>query len=206
MSILRKRIWEAAPDSVKDFPLKRAEDVVLQQLLLLGQKTVKGSLITLFILSSISDVIFCISRNKDLMIPVGLFVGCMMADFLKEASRELFPDSEVYFLFVFHTSFSHLTSSSDDLLLIFCLTENRFEAAPFGHWLLVCVCEVHFHIFYFTRTSVSFACCQWWIGANSMAVERFTGGKRWTKWIEFLSRPREFHYRSKQLDMRCPCT
>lgn len=97
MSVLRKRIWEAAPDSVKDFPWKKAEDIVLQQLLLLGQEIVKWSLVTLFILSSISDVVFCISRNKELMIPIGLFVGCMMADFLKETSRELFPNSEVHF-------------------------------------------------------------------------------------------------------------
>ncbi|CBI19349.3 hypothetical protein VitviT2T_027400 [Vitis vinifera] len=94
MSILRKRLWEAAPDSLKDFPWKKAEDTVLQQLLLLGQKALKWSFITLFILSSVSDVIFCISRNKELMIPFGLFVGCMMADFLKETSRELFPNSE----------------------------------------------------------------------------------------------------------------
>ena len=136
MSILRKRLWEAAPDSLKDFPWKKAEDTVLQQLLLLGQKALKWSFITLFILSSVSDVIFCISRNKELMIPFGLFVGCMMADFLKETSRELFPNSEVYFLlYSSHPSVTWLL-----MVMIYCVIDFLFNrkwvwSSPF--WALV---------------------------------------------------------------------
>lgn len=103
---LGKRLCEVAHDPFKDFPWKKAEEILLQKLILLGQDTVKWSLVTLFILTSISDVIFCISRNKELMIPIGLFVGCLIADFLKETSQEFFPDLEVCFCFLFLAPYS----------------------------------------------------------------------------------------------------
>ncbi|KAK9270880.1 hypothetical protein L1049_026466 [Liquidambar formosana] len=94
INIVRERLWEAIPDSFKDLPWKNTEDVMLQRLLFVGKKALKWSLIGLFILSSLSDVVFSISKNKELMIPIGLFAGCMMTDFLKETSQELFPNSE----------------------------------------------------------------------------------------------------------------
>jgi len=75
----------------------------MERLLFLGQKALKWTLIILFVFSSLSDVIFSISRNQELMIPLGLFVGCLMTDFLKEISRELFRNTEVYFSM--HSSF-----------------------------------------------------------------------------------------------------
>jgi hypothetical protein len=103
ISILREKLWEAIPDSVKEIPWKKAEKILIERLLFLGQKALKWTLIILFVFSSLSDVIFSISRNQELMIPLGLFVGCLMTDFLKEISRELFRNTEVYFSM--HSSF-----------------------------------------------------------------------------------------------------
>ncbi|KAA8538254.1 hypothetical protein F0562_027923 [Nyssa sinensis] len=90
MNNIKEKLWEVIPDPVKDFPWKKAEDISERKFLIVGQEALKWSLIVLFVLSSVSDVIYSISRNKELMIPLGLFVGCMVADFLKETSRELF--------------------------------------------------------------------------------------------------------------------
>ncbi|KAE8056997.1 hypothetical protein FH972_013722 [Carpinus fangiana] len=94
ISILREKLWEAVPDSVKEIPWKKAEKTLMERLLFLGQKALKWTLIVLFVFSSLSDVIFSISSNQELMIPLGLFVGCLMTDFLKEISHELFRNSE----------------------------------------------------------------------------------------------------------------
>ncbi|KAF8406167.1 hypothetical protein HHK36_008247 [Tetracentron sinense] len=90
----KEKLCETFPQPVKEFPWKKAENIVLHRLLFLGEKALKWSLITLFIVSSFSDVIFSISRNRELTIPLGLFVGCTMADFLKETSQELFPTAK----------------------------------------------------------------------------------------------------------------
>uniref|UniRef100_A0A5B7ARQ2 Uncharacterized protein n=1 Tax=Davidia involucrata TaxID=16924 RepID=A0A5B7ARQ2_DAVIN len=94
MNNAREKLWEVIPNSVKDFPWKKAENIALQQLLLVGQEALKWSLIALFALSFIADVIYSISKNNELMIPFGLFFGCMMTNFLKETSQELFRNSE----------------------------------------------------------------------------------------------------------------
>ncbi|XP_057973965.1 uncharacterized protein LOC131161944 isoform X2 [Malania oleifera] len=94
MTKVKERLLEDVPDFMKDFPWKKAEDMVLHKFLFLGQKALKWSFLTLFIFSSLSDIIFAISRNKELMIPLGLFAGCMLADFLKEISQELVDNSE----------------------------------------------------------------------------------------------------------------
>lgn len=97
ISILREKLWEAIPDPVKEIPWKKAEKILMERLLFVGQKALKWTLTILFVFSFLSDFIFSISRNQELMIPLGLFVGCMMTDFLKEISHELFCNSEVYF-------------------------------------------------------------------------------------------------------------
>ncbi|GLT71888.1 hypothetical protein SLA2020_438750 [Shorea laevis] len=94
ISILREKLWEAIPDPVKEIPWKKAEKILMERLLFVGQKALKWTLTILFVFSSLSDFIFSISRNQELMIPLGLFVGCMMTDFLKEISHELFCNSE----------------------------------------------------------------------------------------------------------------
>ncbi|XWS14841.1 hypothetical protein CRYUN_Cryun35bG0043100 [Craigia yunnanensis] len=96
LNIIKEKLWEHTPDSVKDFPWKKAENLLLQRLLSVGHKALKLSLVTLFVFSFLSDFIYSISRNQELMIPCGLIVGCLMTDFLKETSQEAFRSSEVF--------------------------------------------------------------------------------------------------------------
>ncbi|XAR48448.1 hypothetical protein NMG60_11031270 [Bertholletia excelsa] len=91
---VREELWEVTPHSVKDFPWKKAKNIVLKQLLVFGREALKCSLLALFPFSFVSDVIYSIARNRELMIPVGIFVGCILADFLNEISQELFPIRE----------------------------------------------------------------------------------------------------------------
>ncbi|KAF8024680.1 hypothetical protein BT93_F1762 [Corymbia citriodora subsp. variegata] len=95
LDAVTERLQEAIPDSVKHFPWKKAETVLLDRVVLLGQKALKWSLITLFVASSLSDVLFAITRNRELIIPIGLFVGCLLTDFLKEVTTELSGDSQL---------------------------------------------------------------------------------------------------------------
>lgn len=90
-----KKLNEFIPDSIHNFPWKRAESTAMQQLLLLGQKTLKWSLIALLIFSCSCDILSSISRNKELLIPFGLYFGCLTADILKETSQEILQ-SKVY--------------------------------------------------------------------------------------------------------------
>ncbi|XP_027332733.1 uncharacterized protein LOC113847691 [Abrus precatorius] len=111
IGIMREKLKEAMPISVQEFPWTKAERVLLDRFLNLAQEAVKWSLILFFFFSSLSDIVYTFSRNCELIIPVGLFVGCVMADFLKEISQELFQRYEgkdlkwhllgMYCLFVF---------------------------------------------------------------------------------------------------------
>lgn len=77
------------PDSVKQFPWKEAKGVTQQELLVLGKEALKWSLTAILIFSFASDIIYSISRNKELLIPFGLFVGCLMTNYLNEVFQEL---------------------------------------------------------------------------------------------------------------------
>ncbi|XP_050226801.1 uncharacterized protein LOC126676609 [Mercurialis annua] len=94
LSTAKQRLWEASPSPVKEFPWAEAANLLLKRLMVIGQAALKWSLIALFVLSSVSDVIFSISRNQELMIPIGLLMGCLMTDFLKETLQELFQAPE----------------------------------------------------------------------------------------------------------------
>ncbi|XP_061350474.1 uncharacterized protein LOC133295649 [Gastrolobium bilobum] len=116
IGIMGEKLREAMPISVQEFPWRKAEHMLLNRLVFLAQEAVKWSLILFFIFSSLSDAVYTFSINRELMIPVGLFVGCLMADFLKEISQELFHRYEekdmkwhllgMYCLFVFVKSMS----------------------------------------------------------------------------------------------------
>ena len=101
IGIMREKLRAAIPTSVQEFPWRKAEHVVLDRLLFLVQEAVNWSLILFFAFSSLSDVVYTFSINRELIMPVGLFVGCLVADFFKEISQELFHRSEVYFEFHF---------------------------------------------------------------------------------------------------------
>ncbi|TKY57936.1 hypothetical protein E2542_SST14990 [Spatholobus suberectus] len=94
IGIMREKLKEAMPVSVQEFPWKKAEHILLDRLLNLVQEAAKWSLILVFIFSSVSDIVYTFSINRELIIPVGLFVGCLVADFLKEISQELLHRSE----------------------------------------------------------------------------------------------------------------
>ncbi|GAV58005.1 hypothetical protein CFOL_v3_01541 [Cephalotus follicularis] len=94
LRIIGEQLWEAVPVSIKNFPWKKAENILLERLLFLGKDAMKWFLVTYFFFSFLSDVIVSIFRNQELMIPFGLLVGCLMTDFLKVTSQEVFPSSE----------------------------------------------------------------------------------------------------------------
>lgn len=100
MGAVKEKLWEAIPNSVKDLEWKKAVDILLGRLLFLGQKAFKWSLIVYLIASFLSDFVFSISRNQELMIPFGLLVGCFIADFLNETSQQVFKfnPSQVRFI------------------------------------------------------------------------------------------------------------
>lgn len=110
IGIMREKLKEAMPVSVQEFPWKKAEHILLDRLLNLAQETVKWSLVLFFIFSSVSDVVYTFSINRELVIPIGLFVGLLVAGFLKEISQDLFHRPEVYFKFVVYFIHSSMLS------------------------------------------------------------------------------------------------
>ncbi|KAM5565941.1 hypothetical protein ABKV19_019781 [Rosa sericea] len=94
IKVVKEKLMETIPDPVKELPWKRAADIALKQLLFLGEKALKWCLIAFFVLSFFSDVILSISKNRELVIPFGLFVGCLVTDILKETLQQVLPISE----------------------------------------------------------------------------------------------------------------
>ncbi|MED6198187.1 hypothetical protein PIB30_063691 [Stylosanthes scabra] len=92
--VFSEKLREAIPTSVQEFPWRKAEHIVLDRVGFLVQEAAKWSLILFFVFGSLSDAVYTFSVNRELIIPAGLFVGCLMADFLKEISQELFHRSE----------------------------------------------------------------------------------------------------------------
>ncbi|KAF9587686.1 hypothetical protein IFM89_004518 [Coptis chinensis] len=86
----RDKLWDVFPQPLKELPWKKAENMIVQRLLVVGEKTLMWSLAMLFIFSSLSDAMLSIYLNKELLIPLGLFVGCVMTNFFKEVSQDLF--------------------------------------------------------------------------------------------------------------------
>ncbi|KAB2594629.1 hypothetical protein D8674_030079 [Pyrus ussuriensis x Pyrus communis] len=78
---VKEKLWEAVPPPVQELPWRKAADTTLEQLLLLEIKeTFIWSYVTLGTLSFLSDIIFSIFRNYELVIPFGLFVGSLLTD------------------------------------------------------------------------------------------------------------------------------
>ncbi|KAI5393410.1 hypothetical protein KIW84_060512 [Lathyrus oleraceus] len=94
IGIVKKKLKEVMPSPVQEFPWRKAQHTLLDRLPLLVQEALKWLLIAYFIISSLSDVVYTFSINRELIIPVGLFVGCLIAGFLKEVSLELFHQFE----------------------------------------------------------------------------------------------------------------
>lgn len=96
---LKEKMQEVVPEPVKIFPWKEAEKILVERLVFMGKETLKWSLLLFFVLSSFSDFVASIVRNQELLIPIGLFIGVLLTDLLKEISQEVFGNSEVHFCF-----------------------------------------------------------------------------------------------------------
>lgn len=118
IGIVKKKLKEVMPSPVQEFPWRKAQHTLLDRLPLLAQEALKWSLIAYFIISSLSDVVYTFSINRELIIPVGLFVGCLIAGFLKEVSLELFHQFEVCFAYVIALGFLCLFHSNNDLVWV----------------------------------------------------------------------------------------
>lgn len=94
--ITTEKLKDVLPAAVQEFPWSKAEHKLVDRLISLAKEALKWSLVLFFVFSSVSDIVYTISVNRELIIPIGLFAGCLMADFLKETSQELFHSSEVY--------------------------------------------------------------------------------------------------------------
>ncbi|KAJ8771375.1 hypothetical protein K2173_026552 [Erythroxylum novogranatense] len=94
LSIAKERLLEAVLEPVKDFPWRKAKDVLMKRFLSVGKKVFKWCFVAYFILSFLSAVILSISRSQELVIPFGLLVGCLVTDFLKEIMQEMLPAEE----------------------------------------------------------------------------------------------------------------
>ncbi|XP_021767664.1 uncharacterized protein LOC110732059 [Chenopodium quinoa] len=95
MKVVKEQLWKSLPDSVKEFPWKKAEHQVLHRLLFLGLEAFKWSFMAWFFLSFVSDIVVTISRNQELVMPLGLFAGCLLSDFMKETLEEMFQQQEM---------------------------------------------------------------------------------------------------------------
>lgn len=106
ISVLKEKLWETIPTSVKDLEWKKAVDILLHRLIFLAQKTLKWSIVIYFIFSSLSDFLFSVSRNQELMTPFGLLAGCLISNVLNETSQQVFSRSEevCFILKIFSTS------------------------------------------------------------------------------------------------------
>ncbi|XP_057532481.1 uncharacterized protein LOC130810435 [Amaranthus tricolor] len=94
MIVVKEQLQNSLPDSVKNFPWKKAEHQALQRLLSFGGEVFKWSFIAWFFSSFLSDIIATISRNQELLVPFGLLFGCLIADFIKVTSEEVFQLKE----------------------------------------------------------------------------------------------------------------
>ncbi|KAG9147159.1 hypothetical protein Leryth_005393 [Lithospermum erythrorhizon] len=88
------RILEFTPDPVKRFPWKKAVNVALQQLLMTGKEALKLSLLAVFVVGSLSDIVGSISKSKELLVPLGLLVGCAISEFVKDVSQEFLNNNK----------------------------------------------------------------------------------------------------------------
>ena len=91
---LSDALWKTLPEPVKEFPWKEAETVIAHRLFMLGSRVLKSFLLVGFVLSFASDLIFSFLRGRELIVPLGLTIGVVMADFLSETAKEFFQIPE----------------------------------------------------------------------------------------------------------------
>lgn len=114
---LAQHVWNATVKRVKYFPWNEAKNLALIRFLHLAKNAAKWSFIAIFIFGPASDVYLSIARNKELMIPIGLFIGVILADIIKESSVEFFQqnlkvNSVLYFAVIHLIAFKQLIFKS----------------------------------------------------------------------------------------------
>ncbi|KAJ0967719.1 hypothetical protein J5N97_024636 [Dioscorea zingiberensis] len=90
---LADKAQHATSKTIKEFPWNEAKDLVLVRVLLLAKNVATWFFIACFIFGSISDLYLSVARKKELMIPIGLFIGVILAEILRESSVEFFQKS-----------------------------------------------------------------------------------------------------------------
>ncbi|KAL0432614.1 UNVERIFIED_CONTAM: hypothetical protein Slati_2595700 [Sesamum latifolium] len=95
LNYTKDKLWEFVPGSVKQFPWKKAESIALHELLIVGKEALKWCLLAFLAFSCLSDFFYSISRNKELLIPFGLFVGCLITNYFDKISQEFLHDHKV---------------------------------------------------------------------------------------------------------------
>ncbi|XP_020697358.1 uncharacterized protein LOC110110299 [Dendrobium catenatum] len=90
---LAGQILDASPQAIKEFPWEKAKLMVEERLLVVGKNALTSSLIALLIFSSVYDALMAVFAGRELLVPLGLFIGVLLADLLNEFCQELFESN-----------------------------------------------------------------------------------------------------------------
>ncbi|KAL0907239.1 hypothetical protein M5K25_025796 [Dendrobium thyrsiflorum] len=87
---LAGQILEASPEAIKEFPWEKAKLMVEERLLVVGKNALTWSLVAVLIFSLVYDGLMAVFAGRELVVPLGLFIGVLLADLFNEFCRELF--------------------------------------------------------------------------------------------------------------------
>ncbi|KAK7310396.1 hypothetical protein RJT34_07879 [Clitoria ternatea] len=93
-----QKLWDSAPEPVKNFPWTKALDNFIQLILDLILVIVKYLSVPVFAITSLSELSYCAHERKLVLVPIPLLFGVAVAGILKETALELSPrlrDAEV---------------------------------------------------------------------------------------------------------------
>ncbi|KAI4366507.1 hypothetical protein MLD38_022378 [Melastoma candidum] len=91
--VLKETVLNVVPEPVRQLPWEKAERVLINKAIFIGQKALKWVLIALLVTCSLSDFLFAITRSRELLAPIGLYAGCLLTDFLKEVAVDYSGDT-----------------------------------------------------------------------------------------------------------------
>lgn len=111
---LTGQILDASPEAIKEFPWVKAKLIVEERLLVLGKNALTWSLVALLVFSFVCDALTAFFVRRELVVPLGLFGGVLLAEFLKESCRELFETkANVSFSLVLYLFYHPILSKFD---------------------------------------------------------------------------------------------
>eukprot|EP00252_Welwitschia_mirabilis_P004450 TRINITY_DN14795_c0_g1_i1.p1 TRINITY_DN14795_c0_g1~~TRINITY_DN14795_c0_g1_i1.p1 ORF type:complete len:239 (-),score=28.08 TRINITY_DN14795_c0_g1_i1:150-866(-) len=99
---LQRSLKNVMPESMGKFPWKKAF-MKVTAVSIVG--AAKFLLVTTLIVTFLNETSFCLMEDKDVFVPIGLFIGCVFAESIKNTALELFENlkdknSPWYFLTV----------------------------------------------------------------------------------------------------------